>query len=155
MEQIQGLRQQEIYCIRNIEMLALPGKFKMWCLHLRLLPQMLWPLMQHDKNDVLISKVKKLEKIISTYIHVDSGWELHCILAVWTCMGIGLLELATSLHCYLHLDTLNIIEHSTCCIKSPKCKVSKSFGKCDRCFLLHKCVLGDSLIKGQIALNDH
>lgn len=43
-EQVEQLRQDTIYGLKQINSTALPGKLKLWCFQLGLLPRLMWPI---------------------------------------------------------------------------------------------------------------
>src|SRR4029434_1484687 len=63
-EQVDQLRKDVASGLENINRTALPGKLKLWCMQFGLLPRLLWPLTMYE---VPISKVEKLERLVSSY----------------------------------------------------------------------------------------
>lgn len=64
-DQVQQLRKDINSGLKSIDNTQLPGKLKIWCLQLGLLPRMLWPLAVYE---VPISTVEKLERGVTGYI---------------------------------------------------------------------------------------
>lgn len=58
------VRQQVVEGLKSIDSSALPGKLKLWCFQLGLLPRLLWPLTVYE---VSLTAVEKLETLISSY----------------------------------------------------------------------------------------
>lgn len=64
-DQCYQLREETIQGLTTIDKTSLPGKLKLWCLQFGLLSRLMWSLMVYE---VPITKVKKLEKTVSSYI---------------------------------------------------------------------------------------
>ena len=64
-EQVEQLRKEVASGLDNIDRTLLPGKLKLWCMQYGLLPRLLWPLTLYE---VPLSKVEKLERLVSSYV---------------------------------------------------------------------------------------
>ncbi|RXN17451.1 hypothetical protein ROHU_008023 [Labeo rohita] len=63
-EQVDQLMKDTICGLESINKTKLPGRLKLWCLQFGLLPRLMWPLTIYE---VPISKVEKLERVISSF----------------------------------------------------------------------------------------
>ena len=90
-EQVDQLRKDVASGLENINRTALPGKLKLWCMQFGLLPRLLWPLTMYE---VPISKVEKLERLVSSYARKWLGLP-RCLSSIGL-YGKGVLELPIS-----------------------------------------------------------
>ncbi|XP_062888558.1 uncharacterized protein LOC134337458 [Mobula hypostoma] len=87
-EQFKQLKKDTITYIARINKTWLPGKLKLWCFQFGILPRLMWPLTVYE---IPISKVEKLERMIST--HVEQWLGLTRCLGPVGLYGNGKLEL--------------------------------------------------------------
>jgi len=90
-EQVDQLRKDVASGLENIDRTALPGKLKLWCMQFGLLPRLLWPLTMYE---VPISKVEKLERLVSSYARKWLGLP-KCLSSI-ELYGNGVLEMPIS-----------------------------------------------------------
>ena len=89
--QVEQLRKEVASGLDNIDRTLLPGKLKLWCMQHGLLPRLLWPL---TLNEVPLSKVEKLERLVNSYVRKWLGLP-RCISSIGL-YGKGMLHLPTS-----------------------------------------------------------
>ena len=90
-DQVHQLRQDTICGLESIDKSLLPGRLKLWCLQFGLLPRLMWPLTIYE---VPISKVEKLERLISSFARKWLGLP-RCFSNIGL-YGRGILELPVS-----------------------------------------------------------
>ena len=73
-EQVEQLRKEVASGLENINRTLLPGKLKLWCMQYGLRPHLLWPLTLYE---VPLSKVEKLERLVSSYVRKWLGLQQH------------------------------------------------------------------------------
>ncbi len=91
LDQSDQLREETIKGLDSINDTLNPGKLKLWCLQFRLLHRWMWPLTVYK---VHITKIEKLERIVSTYIKKWLG--LPRCLSNISLYGRSVLELPVS-----------------------------------------------------------
>lgn len=64
-KQVDQLRRDTFDGLERIDKSLLPGRLKLWCYQFGLLPWLMWPLTIYE---VPVSKVEKLERMISSFI---------------------------------------------------------------------------------------
>ena len=86
-EQVLELREFIVRVFSTINKTFLPGKLKLWCLQVGLLPRVRWPLTVYD---VAISEVEKFERVMNQVVR---NWLRvpHCLSTI-TLYGKGILE---------------------------------------------------------------
>ncbi len=87
-EQFGHLKNDTSMYMERINKTLLPGKLKLWCFQFGILPGLLWPLTVYE---ILITKVEKLERLISTQLKQWLGIP-RCLSSVGL-YGHGKLEL--------------------------------------------------------------
>ncbi|XP_035862163.1 uncharacterized protein LOC118496075 [Sander lucioperca] len=90
-EQVEQLRKEVASGLENIDRTLLPGKLKLWCMQYGLLPRLLWPLTLYE---VPLSKVEKLERLVSSYVRKWLGLP-RCLSSIGL-YGKGMLHLPIS-----------------------------------------------------------
>lgn len=90
-EQVVQLKEVTKNGLKSIASTLLPGSLKIWCLQFGLLPCLMWPLTVYD---IPLSKVEKLERLISSYAKKWLGLP-RCITNT-ALYGKGVLELPVS-----------------------------------------------------------
>lgn len=90
-EQVDQLRKEVANGLENIDRTLLPGKLKLWCMQYGLLPRLMCPLTLYE---VPLSKVEKLERLVSTYGRKWLGLP-RCLSSIGL-YGKGMLDLPIS-----------------------------------------------------------
>ena len=90
-EQVEQLRKEVARDLKAIDGTMLPGKLKLWCMQYGLLPRLLWPLTLYE---VPLSKVEKLERLVSSYVKKWLGLP-RCLSSIGL-YGKGMLHLPIS-----------------------------------------------------------
>lgn len=90
-EQVEQLRKEVASGLEKIDRTLLPGKLKLWCMQYGLLPRLLWPLTLYE---VPLSKVEKLERLVSSYVRKWLGLP-RCLSSIGL-YGKGMLHLPIS-----------------------------------------------------------
>ncbi|XP_078118984.1 uncharacterized protein LOC144525794 [Sander vitreus] len=90
-EQVEQLRKEVASGLENIDRTLLPGKLKLWCMEYGLLTRLLWPLTLYE---VPLSKVEKLERLVSSYVRKWLGLP-RCLSSIGL-YGKGMLHLPIS-----------------------------------------------------------
>lgn len=90
-EQVEQLRKEVASGLENIDRTLLPGKLKLWCMRYGLLPRLLLPPTLYE---VLLSKVEKLERLVSSYVRKWLGLP-RCLSSIGL-YGKGMLHLTIS-----------------------------------------------------------
>lgn len=90
-ERVEQLRKEVASGLENIDRTLLPGKLKLWCMQYGLLPRLLWPLTLYE---VPLSKVEKLERLVSSYVRKWLGLP-RCLSSIGL-YGKGMLHLPIS-----------------------------------------------------------